>query len=105
MGGRPRSMPTSSGARKTNRMARLASIFETGRRREGAPWSIDDFDENGMRRGVKGCADEGVTDQIRPRARQSPTSTSPARLTLRGPDVGLVADANPNLPVLREMFL
>src|SRR3954468_5299598 len=42
----------------------MASIFKKDRRRKNAPWYIDYFDENGVRRRVKGCTDRTASDQI-----------------------------------------
>src|SRR3954453_21638007 len=42
----------------------MASVFKKDKRKKGAPWYIDYFDENGVRHREKGCADKTVTEQI-----------------------------------------
>jgi integrase len=42
----------------------MASIFKKDRRRKGAPYYIDYFDENGVRQREKGCPDRAATEQI-----------------------------------------
>lgn len=42
----------------------MASVFKKDRRNRKAPWYIDYFDENGVRRRVKGCLDRAATEQI-----------------------------------------
>src|SRR3954452_24596841 len=54
----------SRGPRVRSEGGPMASIFKKDKRRKGAPWYIDYFDENGVRQREKGCADRNVTEQI-----------------------------------------